>query len=89
MAIFEGSAVAIITPFFEDGSVNYPVLEELIEFHIKNHTDAIVIAGTTGESSVMTDDDQIEVIRFTVEKTAHRIPVMLVQAPMKPNMPSY
>ena len=76
MAIFEGSAVAIITPFFEDGSVNYPVLEELIEFHIKNHTDAIVIAGTTGESSVMTDDDQIEVIRFTVEKTAHRIPVI-------------
>lgn len=76
MSIFQGSAVAIITPFFEDGSVNYPVLEELIEMHIQNHTDAIVIAGTTGESSVMTDDDQIEVIRFTVEKVNKRIPVI-------------
>lgn len=76
MSIFQGSAVAIITPFFEDGSINYPALEELIEMHIKNHTDAIVIAGTTGESSVMTDDDQIEVIRFTVEKVNKRIPVI-------------
>ncbi len=76
MSIFQGSAVAIITPFLEDGSINYPALETLIEMHIQNHTDAIVIAGTTGESSVMTDDDQIEVIRFTVEKVNKRIPVI-------------
>ncbi len=73
--IFTGAAVAIVTPFTEDG-VDFPKLAELIEFHIKNHTDAIVICGTTGEASTMPDEEHKEAIRFTVEKVAGRIPVI-------------
>ncbi len=73
--IFTGSAVAIITPFTENG-VDFNKLEELIEFHISNKTDAIVICGTTGEASTMPDAEHKEAIRFTVEKTAGRIPVI-------------
>lgn len=73
--IFTGSAVAIITPFTENG-VDFAKLEELIEFHIANSTDAIVICGTTGEASTMPDEEHKEAIRFTVEKVAGRIPVI-------------
>lgn len=73
--IFTGSAVAIITPFTEDG-VDFPKLAELIEYHIENQTDAIVICGTTGEASTMPDAEHKEAIRFTVEKAAGRIPVI-------------
>lgn len=73
--IFTGSAVAIVTPFTETG-VDYTKLAELIDFHVENHTDAIVICGTTGEASTMPDAEHKEVIRFTVEKTAGRIPVI-------------
>ena len=73
--IFTGSAVAIVTPFNENG-VDFPKLEELLEFHVKNHTDAIVVCGTTGERSTMPDEEHKEVIRFTVEKIAKRIPVI-------------
>lgn len=75
MSIFTGSGVAIVTPFNETG-VNYDVLEKLIEFHIENHTDCIVICGTTGEASTMSDEEQIECIRFTVEKVNGRVPVI-------------
>ena len=54
MAIFKGAAVAIVTPMHEDGKVNYEKLEELLEYQIANSTDAIVICGTTGESSTLT-----------------------------------
>ena len=54
MAIFKGAGVAIVTPMYEDGKVNYDKLEELLEFQIANSTDAIIICGTTGESSTMT-----------------------------------
>lgn len=74
--IFTGAAVALVTPFFEDGSVNYKKLEELIEYQIANSTDAIVACGTTGEASTLTDDEHKEIIRFTVEKVAGRIPVI-------------
>ena len=74
--IFTGAAVALVTPFLEDGSVNYKKLEELIEYQISNSTDAIVACGTTGEASTLTDDEHKEVIRFTVEKVAGRIPVI-------------
>ena len=74
--IFTGAAVALVTPFFEDGTVNYNKLAELIEFQIANNTDAIVACGTTGEASTLTDDEHKEVIRFTVEKVAGRIPVI-------------
>ncbi len=73
--IFTGSAVAIITPFTENG-VDFAKLEELIEFHISNGTDALVVCGTTGEASTMPDSEHKEVIRFSVEKAAGRIPVI-------------
>ena len=73
--IFTGSAVAIVTPFTETG-VDYDKLAELIEYHIDNETDCIVICGTTGESSTMPDEEHMEAIRFTVEKAAGRIPVV-------------
>ena len=73
--IFKGSGVAIVTPFNENG-VNFDVLDELIEFQIQNHTDAIIITGTTGEASTMTDEDQIEAIHHTVMTVNHRVPVI-------------
>jgi len=78
MAIFEGSGVAIVTPFkdTENQEINYEVLAELIEFHIANNTDSIIIAGTTGEASTLTDEEQLDLIRFTVEKVNGRIPVI-------------
>ena len=59
MSIFKGAGVAIVTPMKEDGSVNYEKLGELIEFQIENHTDCIIICGTTGESSTLSHDGQI------------------------------
>jgi len=73
--LFIGSAVAIVTPFTDDG-VNYSVLEELIEFQIKNGTDAIVACGTTGEASTMPDKEHIDVIKFAVDIVNKRVPVI-------------
>lgn len=74
--IFTGAAIAIITPMNADGSINYEKLGELIDFQIENHTDAVVICGTTGEASTMTDEEHLECIRFAVERTAQRVPVI-------------
>lgn len=74
--IFTGSAIAIITPMNADGSINYDELGRLIDFQIDNSTDAIVICGTTGEASTMTDEEHIECIRYTVERAAGRVPVI-------------
>ncbi len=74
--IFTGSGVALVTPMHSDLSVNYEKLGELIEFHIQNDTDAIVITGTTGEASTLTDQEHLEVIRYTAEHAAGRIPVI-------------
>jgi 4-hydroxy-tetrahydrodipicolinate synthase len=76
MTLFKGSGVAIITPFNEDMSINFDKLGELIEFQIDNKTDAIIICGTTGEASTLTDDEQISAIEYTVKKVAGRIPVI-------------
>lgn len=76
MAIFTGAGVAIITPFHADGSVNYDKLDELIEYHVANGTDSIIICGTTGESSTLTEEEHMECIRFAVERTKKRIPVV-------------
>ena len=76
MSLFRGSAVALVTPFNEDGSVNFEELERLIEFQIENKTDALVICGTTGEASTMTDEEQVETIKFSVEKANGRVPVI-------------
>lgn len=73
--IFKGSAVALITPFNNNG-VDFEKLGELIEFHIKNKTDAIVICGTTGESTTMSDIEKLSVIKYTVDKVNKRIPVI-------------
>lgn len=73
--IFKGAGVAIITPFTEDG-VNYEELGRIIDDQIAGGTDAIIITGTTGESSTMTDEEHKEAIRYTVEKVAKRVPVI-------------
>ncbi|MEG0706787.1 MAG: 4-hydroxy-tetrahydrodipicolinate synthase [Cellulosilyticaceae bacterium] len=76
MAIFEGSGTAIITPFHVDGSVNFGKLEELIDFQIDNHTDALIICGTTGEASTMCDEEHLECIKIAVDRVNGRIPVI-------------
>ena len=73
--IFRGAAVAIITPF-KDGAVDYDCLGRLIDRQIESSTDAIVICGTTGESSTLTDEEHRECIRYCVERTAGRVPVI-------------
>ncbi len=76
MAIFKGAGVALITPFNEDETVNYDMLGELIERQIAGNTDAIIVCGTTGEPATMTEDEKLAVIKYAVEKTAGRIPVI-------------
>lgn len=73
--VFEGSATAIITPF-KNNAVDYDSLGNMIEYQINNKTDAIVICGTTGEASTLTDEEHRECIRFAAEKAAGRIPVI-------------
>jgi len=74
--IFTGSGVAIVTPMNEDFSINYAKLGELIDWQIGEGTDAVIICGTTGESTTMTDDEHVECIRFAVEHTKGRVPVV-------------
>lgn len=74
--IFKGAGVAIVTPMHADGSVNWDKLGELIDWQIEEGTDAIIICGTTGESSTLDDDEHIEAIRFAVQHTNKRIPVV-------------
>lgn len=76
MAIFKGAGVAIVTPMHEDGKINYEKLGDLIEFQIANGTDAIIICGTTGESSTMTHGEHLKAIKFAIDKVAKRIPVI-------------
>ena len=76
MAIFEGAGVALITPFCGSGEVNYPKLEEILEEQIAGGTDAIISCGTTGESSTMTHEEHIQVVRFTCQVVKGRIPVI-------------
>ena len=76
MSIFTGAGVAIITPFNEDGSINFEEFGKIIEDQIAGHTDAIIVCGTTGESSTMDDDEHLATIKYCVEKVAGRIPVI-------------
>jgi len=76
MELFTGSGVALITPFDENGEVNYSRLREILEFHVINHTDAIIVTGTTGEGSTLNDEEKISVIEFTVNIINNRIPVI-------------
>lgn len=75
MSIFKGSGVAIITPFNENG-IDYEKLRELLEWHIKESTDAIIICGTTGEAATMTEQEKKDAIKFTVDVINKRIPVI-------------
>lgn len=75
MSLFTGSGVAIVTPFNDEG-VDFKKLEELIEWHIKEKTDAIIICGTTGEASTMSEQERKETIKFTVDVVKGRIPVI-------------
>ena len=68
MSIFTGAGVAIVTPMKENGEVNFEKLGELLEEQIAGHTDAIIICGTTGESSTLTHEEHLEAIKYTVEE---------------------
>lgn len=74
--IFKGCGTAICTPFSENGEINYKVFEKFIEFQIENKIDAIIVCGTTGESSTMTEQERKDVIKFVVDKVNKRIPVI-------------
>ena len=74
--MFRGSIVALITPFHEDGSVNYEKIRELIEWHIENETDAILVLGTTAESPALTATEEDEIVRIAVEQAAGRVPII-------------
>ena len=76
MSIFKGAGVAIVTPMKENGEVNYEKFAEMIEFQIVNGTDAIIVCGTTGESSTLTHEEHLDVIKYCTEKVAGRIPVV-------------
>lgn len=76
MSVFKGAAVAIVTPMFDNGEVNYPKLGEIIEYQIAHKTDAIVICGTTGEASTLSHEEHLEVIDYCVKKVAKRVPVI-------------
>ncbi len=73
--IVRGSIVALITPFLPNGEVNYEKLGELVDFHLQSKTDALLILGTTGESSTMSHEEDDEVCRYVVDRVAKRIPV--------------
>lgn len=74
--IFTGSGVAIVTPMHPDGSINYEVFRDLIEFQLANSTDALVVCGTTGEASSMSDKDHLATIEFGIKTVAGRVPVI-------------
>ena len=74
--IFTGSGLAMITPMNPDGSVNYTEIDRILEDQIAAHTDAIIACGTTGEGSTLSDEEHVEVIRYTVERAAGRVPVI-------------
>ena len=74
--VFTGAGVAVITPMHDNGSIHFDVLGQILEDQIARGTDAIIICGTTGECSTMTDAEQLSAIKFTVDTVAHRVPVV-------------
>ncbi len=76
MSVFTGAGVAIVTPFHEDGSVNYDKFAEIIEEQITKGTDAIIVCGTTGESACLSEEEHVDVVKFCIERVNHRIPVV-------------
>lgn len=76
MAIFKGAGVALITPFKDNGEVDFEGLEKLVDFQIENGTDSIIVCGTTGESSTLTHEEHLECIKVVVDRTNKRIPII-------------
>lgn len=76
MSIFTGSCVALVTPFNDDGSINFDKFIELLDYHLKHKTDAVLICGTTGEASTIDDKDQIECVRLAAKHINKRMPVI-------------
>jgi 4-hydroxy-tetrahydrodipicolinate synthase len=76
MAIFKGAGVAIATPFKENGEVNYDEFARLIDFTIDGGVDAIIVCGTTGEAATMSEEEHMQVVKFCIDKVAHRVPVI-------------
>lgn len=74
--VFKGAAVALVTPFNEGGSINYDEFAKIIDYQIENKTDALVVCGTTGEPSTMPDEEHVEAMRFAIEYTKKRVPVI-------------
>lgn len=74
--IFTGSAVAVITPFDENLNVDYKAYDKILDFHLANKTDAIVVCGTTGEAATMSEEEKYELIKYTAQKIQGRIPVI-------------
>jgi len=75
--LFTGSGVALVTPFHADGGVNEAVLRELVRFHLREGTDALVVNGSTGEASAMSPDEQLQAARVVVDEAAKRVPVIV------------
>ena len=76
MSIFTGAGVAIVTPFNEDESINYDKLDQLIDYHCNNGPDSIIICGTTGESATMSEKEHMECVKFAIERTKGRLPII-------------
>ncbi len=75
--MLKGSIVALVTPFLEDGSINFPKLKELLEYHMKNSTDGVVILGTTAEATTLSLEEQLEVIQFSVKVVGGSLPIIV------------
>ena len=76
MAIFKGSGVAIVTPFHEDRSINYDMMDQLIDYHCAKGTDSIIVCGTTGESATLTEEEHMECVKFVIDRVKGRLPVI-------------
>ncbi len=75
--MFHGSLVALVTPMHNDGSIDYVSLEKLLEWHIKQQTDGLIILGTTGESATIEEDERIDIIRFVIQQVDARLPIIV------------
>ena len=76
MAIFKGSGVALVTPFKENLEVDYEKLRQLADWHVEHGTDAIIVCGTSGEASTLTEEEHSECIAVVAEQVHGRIPVI-------------
>ena len=75
--VFEGAGVALVTPMYEDGSVNYKVFEQLVDFQVKNGTDALIVMGTTGESVCLHNEEREKLIDIAVSKAKGKVPIIV------------